>query len=102
MWCANVKLLNISRSLHEEQTLIKTGRRLHRNLDDADFGKMLDKEIYRLSAPKVLDDVVIELHHICKRILLSLYLPYFIKRPLETAMVSEKARLRSRRHEWRF
>ena len=58
MWCANVKLSNISRSLHEEQTLIKAGGRLHRDLDDADFRKVLNEEIYRLGAPKVLDDTV--------------------------------------------
>ena len=58
MWCANVRLSNISFSLHEEQTLIKTGGRLHRNLDDGDFSKVLNEEIYRLGAPKVTDDMV--------------------------------------------
>jgi len=61
MWCANVKLSNISCSLHEEQTLIKTGGRLHRNLDDGDFSEVLNEEIYRLGEPKVLDDMVIAL-----------------------------------------
>jgi hypothetical protein len=53
-----VKLSNISRSLHEEQRLIKRGGRLHRNLDSGDFSKVLNEEIYRLGASKALDDTV--------------------------------------------
>lgn len=57
----DVKLSNISRSLHEQQALIKTEDRLSRNLDDVDFTTGLNEEICRLAAPKVLDDMVIAL-----------------------------------------
>jgi hypothetical protein len=57
----DVKLSNISRSLHEEQALIKTEDRLSRNLDDVEFTTRLNEEICRLGATKVLDDMVIAL-----------------------------------------
>ena len=57
----DVKLSNISRSLHEEQALIKTEDRLSRNLDDVDFTEGINAEICRLGASKVLDDMVIAL-----------------------------------------
>ena len=57
----DVKLSNISRSLHEEQALIKTEDRLSRNLDDVDFTEGINEEICRLGSSKVLDDMVIAL-----------------------------------------
>jgi len=57
----DVKLSNISRSLHEEQALIKTEDRLSRNLDDVDFTEGLNEEMCRLGGSKVLDDMVIAL-----------------------------------------
>jgi hypothetical protein len=41
----NVKLSNISRTLKEEQSLIKTEGRLSRNLDDHDFTDGINEEI---------------------------------------------------------
>lgn len=55
----DVKLSNISRSLNEQQALIKTEDRLSRNLDDVDFTDGLNREICRLGASKVLDEMVI-------------------------------------------
>jgi hypothetical protein len=57
----DVKLSNISRSLNEQQPLIKTEDRLSRNLDDVDFTDGINREICRLGASKVLDDMVIAL-----------------------------------------
>jgi hypothetical protein len=57
----DVKLSNISRSLNEQQPLIKTEDRLSRNLDDVDFTDGINREICRLGASKVLDDMVIVL-----------------------------------------
>ncbi len=57
----DVKLSNISRSLNEEQPLIKTEDRLSRNLDDVDFTDGINGQICRLGGSKVLDDMVIAL-----------------------------------------
>ena len=57
----DVKLSNVSRSLNEQQPLIKTEDRLSRNLDDVDFTDGINREICRLGASKVLDDMVIAL-----------------------------------------
>jgi hypothetical protein len=65
----DVKLSNISRSLNEQQPLIKTEDRLSRNLDDVDFTDGINRWIYRLGASKVLDEMVIaiDLRDIRKR-----------------------------------
>lgn len=55
----DAKLSNISRSLNEEQTLIKTEDRLPRNLDDVDFTEGINNEICHVSSSKVLDNIVI-------------------------------------------
>ena len=55
----DVKLSNISRTLKEEQPLIKTEDRLSRNLDDEDFTDSINEEICRLGASKVTDEMVI-------------------------------------------
>src|SRR5512139_1009053 len=55
----DVKLSNISRTLKEDQFLIKTEDRLSRNLDDEDFTDSINREICRLGATKVTDDMVI-------------------------------------------
>lgn len=55
----DVKLSNISRTLKEDQGLIKTEDRLSRNLDDCDFTDGINDEICRLAAPKITDDMVI-------------------------------------------
>jgi hypothetical protein len=55
----DVKLSNISRTLKEEQALIKTEDRLSRNLDDQDFTDGINEEIMRLAASKVTEDMVI-------------------------------------------
>ena len=55
----DVKLSNISRTLKEDQTLIKTEDRLSRNLDDEDFTDGINEEILRLAATKVTEDMVI-------------------------------------------
>jgi len=55
----DVKLSNISRTLKEEQPLIKTEDRLSRNLDDEDFTDPINREICRLGSPKVTEDMVI-------------------------------------------
>lgn len=57
----DVKLSNISRSLSEQQSLLKTEDRLSRNLDDVDFTEGINREICRLGASKVLEDMVIAL-----------------------------------------
>jgi len=57
----DVKLSNISRSLNEEQSLIKTEDRLSRNLDDVDLTEGINHEICRLGGSKVLEDMVIAL-----------------------------------------
>jgi len=57
----DVKLSNISRSLNEQQALIKTEDRLSRNLADVDFTEGINHEICRLGSSKVLDDMVIAL-----------------------------------------
>lgn len=57
----DVKLSNISRSLNEAQSLIKTEDRLSRNLDDVDLTEGINREICRLGASKVLDDMIIAL-----------------------------------------
>jgi hypothetical protein len=57
----DVKLSNISRSLNEQQRLINTEDRLSRNLDDVDFTDGINREICRLGASKVLDEMVIAL-----------------------------------------
>jgi hypothetical protein len=57
----DVKLSNISRSLNEQQPLIKTEDRLSRNLDDVDFTDAINDQICRLGASKVLDEMVIAL-----------------------------------------
>ncbi|MDH7514236.1 MAG: hypothetical protein QHH14_14955, partial [Clostridiales bacterium] len=48
----DVKLSNISRTLKEDQFLIKTEDRLSRNLDDEDFTDSINREICRLGAMK--------------------------------------------------
>jgi hypothetical protein len=55
----DVKLSNISRSLNEQQVLLKTEDRLSRNLDDVDFTDGINHQICRLGASKVLDEMVI-------------------------------------------
>lgn len=55
----DVKLSNISRTLKEKQSLIKTEDRLSRNLDDEEFTDVINNEICRLASPKVTDDMVI-------------------------------------------
>jgi len=55
----DVKLSNISRTLKEDQALIKTEDRLSRNLGDEDFTDAINEEIMRLSASKVTEDMVI-------------------------------------------
>ncbi|NIW11912.1 MAG: hypothetical protein GWN33_16025, partial [Gammaproteobacteria bacterium] len=55
----DMKLSNISRSLNEQQPLIKTEDRLSRNLDDVDFTDGINREICRLGASKVLEEMVI-------------------------------------------
>jgi hypothetical protein len=55
----DVKLSNISRTLKEEQALIKTEDRLSRNLDDQDFTDPINEEIMRLAVRKITDDMVI-------------------------------------------
>jgi len=55
----DMKLSNISRSLNEQQLLIKTEDRLSRNLDDVDFTDGINREICRLGASKVLEEMVI-------------------------------------------
>jgi hypothetical protein len=55
----DVKLSNISRTLKEDQPLIKTEDRLSRNLDDEDFTDPINGEICRLGASKVTDEMVI-------------------------------------------
>jgi hypothetical protein len=57
--CKDVKLSNISRTLKEEQELIKTEDRLSRNLDDQDFTDPINEEIMRLAARKITEDMVI-------------------------------------------
>lgn len=57
----DAKLSNVSRSLNEEQPLIKNEGRLSRNLDDVDFTDGINGEICRLGAYRVLDDMVIAL-----------------------------------------
>ena len=57
----DVRLSNISKTLKEDQPLIKTEDRLSRNLDDEDFTDPMNKEIVRLAAPKVTEDMVIEI-----------------------------------------
>lgn len=53
------KLSNISRTLKEDQALIKTEDRLSRNLDDEDFTDSINGEMLRLSASRVTADMVI-------------------------------------------
>ena len=55
----DVKLSNISRTLKEDQSLIKTEDRLSRNLDDEDFTEGINEQILRLAASKVTEDMVI-------------------------------------------
>jgi hypothetical protein len=55
----DVKLSNISRTLKEDQALIKTEDRLSRNLDDQDFSDGINEEIMRLAVSKVTEDMVI-------------------------------------------
>jgi len=55
----DVKLSNISRTLKEDQSLIKTEDRLSRNLDDEDFTDGINEQIMRLAASKVTEDMVI-------------------------------------------
>jgi len=55
----DVKLSNISRTLKEDQSLIKTEDRLSRNLDDEDFTGPINREVCRLGATRVTDDMVI-------------------------------------------
>ena len=57
----DVKLSNISRSLNEQQPLIKTEDRLSRNVDDVDFTDGINHQICRLGASRVLDEMVIAL-----------------------------------------
>jgi hypothetical protein len=57
----DVKLSNISRSLNEQQPLIKTEDRLSRNVDDVDFTDGINQQICRLGASRVLDEMVIAL-----------------------------------------
>ena len=55
----DVKLSNISRSQNEQQPLIKTEDPLSHTLDGVDFTDVINREICRLGASKVLDDMVI-------------------------------------------
>jgi hypothetical protein len=55
----DVNLSNISRTLKEDQLLIKTEDRLSRNLDDEDFTDGINEEILRLASSKVTEDMVI-------------------------------------------
>ena len=55
----DVKLSNISRSLNEQQSLIKTEDRLSRNLDDVHFTDGINEQICRLASSNVLDEMVI-------------------------------------------
>lgn len=57
----DIKLSNISRSLKEELPLIKTEDRLSRNLDDLDFTEEINNQIIRLSANKIMEEMVIAL-----------------------------------------
>jgi hypothetical protein len=52
----DVKFSNISRTLKEDQALIKTEDRLSRNLDDEDFTDAINEEILRLAASKITED----------------------------------------------
>jgi len=54
----DVKLSNISRTLKEDQPLLKTEDRLSRNLDDEDFTDLINEEVLRLAASKVTEDIV--------------------------------------------
>ena len=47
--------------MKEDQPVIKTEDRLSRNPDDEDFTEGINEEICRLAAPKVTDDMVIEI-----------------------------------------
>lgn len=47
----DVKLSNTSRTLKEDQALIKTEDRLSRNLGDCDFTEGVNDKICRLAAP---------------------------------------------------
>jgi len=55
----DVKLSNISRTLKEEQSLIKTEDRLSRNLDDQDFTGDINEEMMRLAASEITEDMVV-------------------------------------------
>ncbi|MBW1855795.1 MAG: hypothetical protein JRJ00_14140 [Deltaproteobacteria bacterium] len=55
----DVKLSNVSRSLNEGISLLKTEDRLSRNLDDADFTEGINQQICRLGSSRVLEDMVI-------------------------------------------
>jgi hypothetical protein len=55
----DVKLSNIARTLKESQSLIKTGDRLSRDLDDEDFTDGINNEVCRVASPKITDDMVI-------------------------------------------
>ena len=55
----DVKLSNITRSLNESLSLIKTEDRLSRNLDDRDFTEVINHQICRLGSRNVLEDMVI-------------------------------------------
>jgi hypothetical protein len=55
----DIKLSNITRSLNEPISLIKTEDRLSRNLDDRDFTEEINGQICRLGSRNVLDDMVI-------------------------------------------
>jgi hypothetical protein len=55
----DVKLSNISRTLKEDQSLIKIEDRLSRNLDDEDFTDAINEEVLRLATPKITEDMVI-------------------------------------------
>jgi len=55
----DVKLSNIARTFKEDQPLIKTEDKLSRNLDDEDFTDPMNREIVRLAASKVTEDMVI-------------------------------------------
>jgi hypothetical protein len=53
----DVKLSNISRTLKEDQSLVKTEDRPSRNPDDQDFTDIINEEIMRLAAPKITEDM---------------------------------------------
>ena len=55
----DVKLSNISRTLREEQSPIKTEDRLSRNLDDQDSTDTINEEMMRLAASKITEDMVV-------------------------------------------